>query len=60
MDFSYSEEQLAVKNLAEKILGDQTDNEHLKLIDAREDRFDDKLWQDLAAAGLLGVALDEQ
>jgi alkylation response protein AidB-like acyl-CoA dehydrogenase len=60
MDFSYSEDQQAVKTLAEKILGDQTDNEHLRQIDSREDRFDEKLWQDLADAGLLGVALDEQ
>ncbi len=60
MDFSYSEDQQAVKTLAEKILGDQTENEHLKQIDTREDRFDEKLWQDLAEAGLLGVAVDEQ
>lgn len=60
MDFSYSEEQQAVITLAEKILGDQTENEHLKHIDTLEDRFDEKLWQDLATAGLLGVALDEQ
>jgi alkylation response protein AidB-like acyl-CoA dehydrogenase len=60
MDFSYSEDQQAVKTLAEKILGDQTDNEHLRQIDTQGDRFDEKLWQDLADAGLLGVALEEQ
>jgi alkylation response protein AidB-like acyl-CoA dehydrogenase len=60
MDFSYSEDQQAVKTLAEKILGDQTENEHLRQIDTQQDRFDEKLWQDLAKAGLLGVALDAQ
>ena len=59
MDFSYSEEQREVKALAEKILGDQTENEHLRSIDEQDDRFDDKLWNDLAEAGLLGVAIDE-
>ena len=60
MDFSYSEEQQEVRNLAQKILGDQTENEHLREIDQQEDRLDDKLWNDLAEAGLLGVAIDEQ
>ena len=59
MDFSYSEEQREVKALTEKILGDQTSNEQLRSIDAQEHRFDEKLWSDLAAAGLLGVAIDE-
>lgn len=60
MDFSYSEEQREVKALAEKILADQTDNEQLRVIDQRENRFDEKLWADLAQAGLLGVGIDEQ
>ncbi len=59
MDFSYSEEQREVKALTEKILGDQTSNEQLRSIDAQEHRFDEKLWSDLAAAGLLGVGIDE-
>jgi alkylation response protein AidB-like acyl-CoA dehydrogenase len=59
MDFSYSEEQQEVKALAAKILGDQTENEQLRAIDEQEDRFDPKLWRDLAEAGLLGVAIDE-
>ena len=36
MDFSYSEEQREVKALAEKILGDQTENEHLRSIDEQD------------------------
>ncbi|MFB3076582.1 MAG: acyl-CoA dehydrogenase family protein, partial [Lysobacterales bacterium] len=60
MDFSYSEEQLEVRALARQILGDQTGNERQQQIDAQEIRFDEKLWQDLADAGLLGVALDSE
>ncbi len=59
MDFSYREEQSDVKALAQKILGDQTQPEQLARIDKCEDRFDEKLWADLAQAGLLGVAIDE-
>lgn len=59
MDFSYSEEQQEVKNLAQKILGDQTENEQLKQVDTQADRFDEKLWSDLAEAGLIGVAIEE-
>jgi alkylation response protein AidB-like acyl-CoA dehydrogenase len=60
MDFSFSEEQLEVRGLAQKILGDQTENEHLRAIDQQDERFDRKLWSDLAEAGLLGVSLDER
>ena len=59
MNFLYSEEQQEVKNLAQKILGDQTDNDQLRKIDDQSERFDAKLWSDLAEAGLLGVAIDE-
>lgn len=59
MDFSYSEEQLELQNLAKQILQDQTGNEHMREIDAREDRFDKKLWGDLAEAGLLGIGVGE-
>lgn len=60
MDFSYNEEQQEVRNLAQQILGDQTSNEQLRVIDKLSDRFDRKIWSDLAAAGLLGVAIDEE
>ncbi len=59
MDFSYSEEQRDVKALAEKILSDQATPERLRDIEQSGERFDEKLWQDLAEAGLLGVAIDE-
>lgn len=60
MDFSYSPEQLEVKHLAAKIFTDQTSQQRLREIDAQKDKFDNKLWRDLAQAGLLATALDEK
>ena len=60
MDFSYSEEQLEVQALARQILGDQTGNARQQQVDAQSARFDEELWRDLAAAGLLGVAIESE
>lgn len=60
MDFSLSEEQLELQNLAKQILQDQTGNEHLREVDQRDERFDEELWRDLAEAGLLGVGVSEE
>lgn len=59
MDFALSEEQKELQNLARQILLDQTSNEHLREIEEREERFDEKLWRDLADAGLLGIGIGE-
>ena len=61
MDFGFTEEQKDVQNLARKILTDRVTPELLAQYDEyNSDRFDQKLWSQLAAAGLLGVAVDEQ
>lgn len=60
MDFSYSEEQTDVLNLARKILEEQATAERQREIDAGDVRFDEQLWKQLAEAGLLGVAIDEE
>src|SRR5690348_17747489 len=59
MDFSFSEEQEAVRDLAKQILEGQVTHERLKELEAGEERFDRKLWQELANAGLLGITLPE-
>lgn len=59
MDFSLTEEQREVQQLAARILGDHSDNARLRSIDSQAERFDPKLWQALADAGLLGVALEQ-
>lgn len=57
MDFSLTEEQTAVRDLAAQILGDLTTQERLSALD--DAGFDVQAWRALAEAGLLGVALPE-
>jgi len=61
MDFSFSEEQEAVRELADRIFTDLSTQERLREmeIDPTNERFDRKLWSELAGAGLLGIALPE-
>jgi alkylation response protein AidB-like acyl-CoA dehydrogenase len=63
MDFTYSEEQEAVRELATRIFTERVTHERLKEIEqaaAPEGPFDRALWRELADAGLLGIALDEE
>ncbi|MGD0393648.1 MAG: acyl-CoA dehydrogenase family protein [Acidimicrobiales bacterium] len=62
MDFSFSEEQEAVRDLAGRIFTDLATHERLREIESEPDgdRFDRKIWAELAAAGLLGIALPEE
>jgi 3-oxocholest-4-en-26-oyl-CoA dehydrogenase beta subunit len=63
MDFTYSEEQEAVRELAGRIFTERVTHERLKEIEqaaAPEGPFDRALWRELADAGLLGIALDEE
>jgi len=61
MDFSFSEEQEAVRELADRIFTDLSTQERLREMetDPTSDRFDAKLWSELASAGLLGISLPE-
>ena len=62
MDFTYSEEQEAVRQLAGQIFGDRATHERLKQLEAEagdEGPFDRDLWKELAGAGLLGIHLSE-
>ena len=62
MDFNYSEEQEAVRQLAGQIFGERSTHERLKEIEAAagdEGPFDRDLWRELADAGLLGIHLGE-
>ena len=61
MDFSFSEEQEAVRELADRIFTDLSTQERLRELELEPGgaRFDRKLWSELAAAGLLGIALPE-
>jgi 3-oxocholest-4-en-26-oyl-CoA dehydrogenase beta subunit len=62
MDFNYSEEQDAVRQLAGQIFGERSTHDRLKEIEAAagdEGPFDRDLWRYLANAGLLGIDLSE-
>jgi 3-oxocholest-4-en-26-oyl-CoA dehydrogenase beta subunit len=63
MDFSYSEEQEAVRQLAAQIFGERSTHDRLKQVEADagdEGPFDRELWRELASAGLLGIHLGEE
>ena len=62
MDFNYSEEQEAVRQLAGQIFGERATHDRLKQLEAEagdEGPFDRSLWRELAGAGLLGIHLSE-
>ena len=59
MDFSIPEELASVQQLAQQILNDFTAVDQLKAIEEQDERFDPRLWQALADAGLLGLDIDE-
>ncbi len=60
MDFTFTPEQDEAAELAARILKDRATNERMKQVEAGGDRYDHDLWQDLADAGLLGLALPEK
>ena len=60
MDFSLSESQRDIKALAAQILGDILTQERLREIESQPVCHDAALWEQLAAAGLLGIAVDER
>ena len=59
MDFTLSEEQDAVRQVAETIFGDLATPERVKEVERSDDRVDRRLWSALAGAGLIGIAVPE-
>lgn len=59
MDFGYSDEQTALRDLAKQILEDHCSHEKLKTIEREPDWFARDAWAALAQASLLGVAIPE-
>jgi len=57
MDFAFTEEQEALRELARQIFGDHAGNEHLREIEASADGVDVALWRALGPSNLLGLAL---
>jgi 3-oxocholest-4-en-26-oyl-CoA dehydrogenase beta subunit len=59
MDFSLTEEQVAVRDLAAQIFEGKAPVGRVKEIEATSERIDRELWAELALANLLGIALPE-
>jgi len=59
MDFAFTPEQEALRDLARSICQDHATHERLKAVERDADWFDRELWAALAKAHLLGVALPE-
>lgn len=60
MDFSFSADQEALRDLARQILTARCTNEHLKTVATTyPDATDSELWTQLAQAGLVGIAMPE-
>jgi 3-oxocholest-4-en-26-oyl-CoA dehydrogenase beta subunit len=59
MDFTFTEEQETIAKLARDLFERRATPERLTELEAGETRYDAALWQELAAADLLGTALPE-
>jgi 3-oxocholest-4-en-26-oyl-CoA dehydrogenase beta subunit len=57
MDFTFNEEQLAVRQAVEGIFAGLVTPDRVQSVEGTEDRFDRELWAELARADLLGLAL---
>ena len=59
MDFSFTEEQLAVVEAAEKLFAGHLTDERRAAVQVAGEGFDRELWAALAEANLLGIAVGE-
>jgi alkylation response protein AidB-like acyl-CoA dehydrogenase len=60
MDFSFSDEQQAIRQLAREILEAEAPVERVKAAERSERWMDEALWKQLAEANLLGIAIPEE
>ena len=60
MDFTLSDEQEAIRDLADRILGDLLPPERLRALETSDTWRADDVWAELAKAGLLGICLPER
>jgi hypothetical protein len=59
MDFTFSEEQETIRELAREILEAEAPIDRVKAAEATEHWLDDALWKQCAEANLLGIAIPE-
>ncbi len=59
MNFTFSDDQNSIRELACQIFSDRASDEFLLGLSRRDETYDETLWQTLADQGLLGVAIPE-
>jgi alkylation response protein AidB-like acyl-CoA dehydrogenase len=59
MDFTLTEEQQAIADLAHRILSEKLPPERLRELEQTDEWFADDVWAELGQADLLGIALPE-
>lgn len=59
MDFNFTEDQQAIRELAYQIFTDRASDEFLLEFSHTQETYDETLWQTLAEQGLLGIAIPE-
>lgn len=59
MDFTFTEDQSAIRELAYQIFTDRASDEFWLEFSRGKDTYDENLWQTLAEQGLLGIAIPE-
>ncbi|MEH6549903.1 MAG: acyl-CoA dehydrogenase family protein [Pseudomonadales bacterium] len=59
MDYSFNEDQLAIRELAYQIFTDRATDEFLLAFSRTDQTYDDELWSTLAEQGLLGLSVPE-
>ncbi|HEU5033903.1 MAG TPA: acyl-CoA dehydrogenase family protein [Mycobacteriales bacterium] len=61
MDFSLSDDQTSLQQLARQILTERATHDHLKQLEQQSwSLFDRDLWRQLAGAGITGIAVPEE
>ncbi|MFN2540463.1 MAG: acyl-CoA dehydrogenase family protein, partial [Mycobacteriales bacterium] len=59
MDYTLDEQEVAVRDLAAQILSSKATRDRFAALESDGGWFDDELWKELAAAGLVGIAVPE-
>lgn len=59
MNFDFSDDEKAIRELAHQIFTDRTTDEFMLEFDRGDETYDWSLWQTLADQGLLGIAVPE-
>lgn len=60
MDFSFTEDQNAIRELAHQIFSDRATDEFMLEFSRSDATYDDQLWNTLAEQGLLGICVPEE